>query len=191
MKNENTKLEANKIDEFKELITVGIQSWVKAGELIVQILDNCEASLHEISDQTCLSIGILSRFEQLGRKQIIPELLIAEYPASSKLIKLPYSEQSRLINGTVEVLTNNGESLFIDSKNLTPSQCKQVFSGSTIRDLPAQRAWIESNKRKSSMNNIVNEMPYSISGKEVIFEKGCRMKASQLLNILAQLTPKS
>jgi len=187
----NNTIENNRISKVRDLISMGLDSWVKAGEIIVEMLDHEGLTLADISEAIGTPVGILSRFEQLGRKNMMPRLLIANYPASRNLQALPYSEQSRLIDGSVEVLTADGDDkINILTKNLTTKQCQQVFSSKEVRDIPSQRAWVESRRRRSKDKIIISGMPYHIKNGEVIFEKGCSMKASQLVNILAQLTTK-
>ena len=177
--------------ELSELIASGIECWVKAGKILVEMLDSGETNLADVSEKTGLTPGVLSRFEQLGRNQLVPELLIANYPASKYIQKLPYSEQKRLIDDSIEVLASDqGDKLNVMPKNLTTSQCKQVFTSNSVRDLGGQRAWVESRKQKKSESVTITEMPYHISGSKVFFDQGCTMKASQLISILAQLTPK-
>ena len=176
--------------ELANLINQGMSCWVKAGEILVGMLDNENMTIEQVGDITDIQSSILTRFEQLGRKQLVPKLLVASYPAARSLQKLPYSEQTRLIDSSVEVLTSDGDKLNISIKNLTPSQCRQVFGQSSVRDVAGQRAWVESRKVKKSHNEVVEEMPYHIERNSVYFSKGCSMKAGQLVNILAQLTSK-
>jgi len=181
-------LKTNKQEELKDLITTGIKCWKSAGLILVELLDTQDLCLDEIAEETGLTTRLLSRFEQLGRDQLIPELLIADFHASKNLQRLPYSEQRRLIEGTVEVLASDqGDKLLILTKNLTSQQCKQVFTSTTVRDLGAQRAWVESQKQKRSETVTISDMPYHISKKEVFFDKGCKMNANQLISILAQI----
>ena len=178
------------IEQLAELFQQGMNAWAKAGELLVDMLDNSGLTLGEISTQTGLPARILGRFEQLGRKQLLPSLLIADYPASRYMSRLTYSEQERLTTESIEVLTADGtDKVLIATKNLTPDQCRQVFTSDDVRDLPAQRAWVESLKRKTQTRVIDAGMPYHIDRGQVVFDRACTMKASQLLNILAQLTP--
>lgn len=185
----------NNITETKSqkialLITSGIESWVKAGEILVDMLDNDQVELDQIAQGTGVPAGILGRFEQLGRKQLLPDLLIADYPASKYMQCLPYSEQVRLTKESIEVLTSDGlDKILISSKNLTSNQCRQVFAKHEVRELAGQKAWVESSRRKAATKTVEAGMTYHIEKGQVIFDKGCAMKASQLLNILAQLTP--
>lgn len=187
-----TTLTAQKrqIEQLTELFQQGINAWTQAGEILVDMLDNGKLTLGEIATETGLPSRILGRFEQLGRKQLLPALLIADYPASRYMSNLTYSEQERLTNESIEVLTADGaDKVLIATKNLTPDQCRQVFSSNEVRSLPAQRAWVESSKRKTQTRIIDAGMPYHIDRGQVVFDRACVMKASQLLNILAQLTP--
>ena len=176
------------IKDIADLIAEGIQAWTIAGEHLVEILDNSNKTIFEVANSLDMDPNILARFEQLGRRQLVPQLLMDNYPASKHIQKLTFSMQEELVGGSVEVLAaDNNDKLLIATKNLTPQQCKQVFTKNGVRDLAAQRAFIESNRRQKKDVVVVSENPYRINKKEVIFERGCKLKASQLINILAQI----
>ena len=191
----NTQIEApnNLIQEFVSLINKGIECWAKAGEVVVELIDKEGYSVHSISRESkYLTEEIVGRFEQLGRKQIIPNLLISDFPASKHLFRFPYSEQKRLINGQVELLVisdKGNETLLVNTENLTVQQCKQVFDRTAVRSIGAQRAYMESRKEDYRVSSvIVDEDPiYKVKGKRVIFNKPCEMTARQLAQILAEI----
>lgn len=181
------------IGDFVSLITKGIECWTQAGELVVKLIDEHDLSVQDISQASeYLTDEIVGRFEQLGRKQIIPNLLISDFPASKHLFRLPYSEQKRLIDGTVELLvvTDTGtETLMVQTENLTPSQCKQVFDRTAIRSIGAQRAYLESKKEEARMTSVIHESEsfYKVRGRKVIFTKPCEISSRQLAQILAEI----
>ena len=186
-------IDKTKIEKLASLINDGIESWKAAGVIVVELLDG-GMSLQEIADECPeLNKDIISRFEQIGRNQVMPRLLIASFPAAKHIMKLPYSEQTRLMDGRVEVIvavTDKGvDTLNIATRDLTNEQCKQVFGKSAVRDIAGQRAWMESERRKTSLNRVdlVHDMPYHIVGKHVVFRSSCKLSASDIIRILVQI----
>jgi hypothetical protein len=181
------------VGEIVSLITRGIECWSKAGEIVVKLIDDHRMTIQEIAGNSeFLTEDIIARFEQLGRKQILPQLLVADYPAAKHVIKLPYSEQSRAVDAGVELLVMGDEghsTLKVAIGNLTPFQCKQVFAKDAIRSLPAQRAYIESQKTDNEIKNRVlnDEAIWKVSGRKVVFFKPCQMTARELAQIIAEI----
>jgi hypothetical protein len=181
------------VSEIVGLITRGIECWSKAGEIVVKLIDEHRMTIPEIAGNSeFLTEDIVARFEQLGRKQILPQLLVADYPAARHVIKLPYSEQSRASEAGVELLVINGEghsTLKVAIENLTSLQCKQVFAKDAIRSLPAQRAYIESQKTDNEIKGRVcsEEAIWKVSGRKVAFLKPCQLSARELAQIIAEI----
>ena len=152
---------SKKMEELVTSISTGLQSWIKAGEILVDLLDNEHYTLEYIVD-TCksdiLTVDRLQEFERIGRKQLRPELLISRYPAARHMLTLTYSDQVKYDENPVAVVvTRDGDKtdvLQIATKNLTKPQCKQVFektaSGNRVRSEAAQKAWLESERTKAS-----------------------------------------
>ncbi len=186
------KLAISLVNEAVGLIANGIECWTKAGEIIVTLLDD-GMTIQEISEKSeYLTEDIVRRFEQLGRKQIVPSLLVANYPAARNLVRLGYSDQKNATENGVELLVMNGnkaETLNVSVENLAPNQCRQVFNGNSIRSLAAQRAYIEAKMQEARISDpidVVSE-PYRISGKRVVFQRGCELTARQIAQILADI----
>lgn len=181
--------ENNLVSELVTLIARGIECWQKAGEIVVRLIDDQNQTIEQIAESSeFLTEDIVSRFEQLGRKQLAPGLLIADYPAARCLVKLPYSEQERLLSGSVELLLDGGDTLNVSTKNLTPYQCRQVFDRKYIRTLSAQRAWLESEKTKSAQSPIPEiEYPYSIRAGKILIPSACQLTRKDLKRMLNEL----
>jgi hypothetical protein len=188
LENQNTL-----VCEIVSLITRGIECWSKAGELVVKLIDEHRMTISDIAGNSeFLTEDIVTRFDQLGRKQILPQLLVADYPAAKHIIKLPYSEQSRVTNDGVELLVMDGDgnnTLKVATQNLTSLQCKQVFSKDAIRSLPAQRAYIESQKTDNEIKGRIcsPEAIWKVSGRKVAFLKPCQLSARELAQIIAEI----
>jgi hypothetical protein len=182
------------INDFVALIAQGIECWTKAGEIVVRLVDDCGISIEQIAEQSkYLTEDIVAKFEQLGRKQLVPDLLVLDYPAVRYMAKLPYSEQRRVMGGAVDVLmvTDRGtDTLRVAPENLTPAQCRQVFDGNAVRSVGAQRAYLQSRQQEERIKLAAVEqtkMPWQIKGKRVVFTKPCEMSSKELAQILAQI----
>lgn len=177
-------------EELVGLIAKGIECWQKAGEVVVKIIDEDGMSVEEIAASSdFLTEDIVFRFEQIGRKLLSPVLMIADYPAARHIIKLSYKEQEEMICGSVEVLLENGESLNISVQNLTQLQCRQVFDKKRIRTLPAQRAWMESERTKSASYPIHEiKYPYTIRSGRIFIPSACQLTKADLKRMLSDLS---
>ena len=181
------------ITEFVALITRGIECWHKAGEVVVQLIDEHGLTISDIAETSeFLTEDIVTRFEQLGRKQLDPRLLVAGYPAARYLVRLPFSEQKRAMASSVDLLVIEGKAtsmLKVSVENLTPSQCKQVFDGDQIRTSGAQRAWLEDRKTTVEVRAALSSPDdlYKVIGKKVVFKRACEMSAGQLARIISEI----
>lgn len=190
------EIQQNQVSEFVSLVAQGIECWNKAGEIIVQLLDEHGMTIAEIAESSeFLTEDIVTRFEQLGRKQLFPRLLVADYPAAKYIIKLPYSEQKRVIEGSVELLVLNGKestTLMVKPENMTPAQCRQVFAGDQVRSIGAQRAWLEDKRSmKEIADAIINsDALYKVKGRRVVFLRACELSAGQLAQIISEIESK-
>jgi hypothetical protein len=179
----------DKLAEIKNALTAGCLEFVRAGELIVEALEEGGLSLAGISDAIDIPIDVLSQLEKIGRHQLSPQLLLAEYPAARKLERLPMSEQERVMIEPIEVLVlrdGQTDTLLVNVQHMTPAQTRQVFAANHIRGLSEQRQWLESQVKTGDTVKI--ETPYVLTRKStVIFHQGCEMTAKELLRIAAQL----
>lgn len=183
-----TKID-DQIEALQKAIYTGVEAWKTAGKLLVSILEQEGVSLGEIADKADLPLDVLAQLEKIGRNQLVPQLLLAEYPAARKLERLPMSEQERLMIQPVEVMImkdGKPDTLHVAVRHLTGSQVRQVFAANHVRTLAEQRQWIES--QKPEQQTVKVESPYIITRKgSVIFSQGCEMTAKELLRIAAQL----
>lgn len=174
--------------EFASLVQRGIDAWLEAGRLLVDMLDkDPEARSVIMESSPDITEEILARFEAIGRKQVHPKTLLNNSPGMRRLRNLPYSEQEKYIVDTVPVLikTERGpETLNVAVKNLTPKQALQVMGRDGVRSPEAQRAWLESRNAKI----VKNGSPYEVKGNRVIFHANCEMTAKELAQLLAKLS---
>lgn len=179
-----------RIAELQQAIFTGVEAWKKAGQLLVEIIEQDGLALGEIAEKADLPLDVLAQLEKIGRNQLVPQLLLSEYPAARKLERLPMSEQERLMLEPVEVMVmkeGQPDTLRVPVRHLTGAQVKQVFASNHVRTLSEQRQWIES-QRPQGGEPVKMDMPYVLTRKgSVIFHQGCEMTAKELLRIAAQL----
>jgi len=187
--NELTKTNASKIST---LIMAGIEAWLEAGRLLVETLDN-GATLNEVAQESGVSKDILSRFEQIGRNALYPKLLASTSAGARALSSCPYSEQKHYVENAVEVLVmrdGQPDTLKVALDDLTTDQVKQVFNRGRIRDLAAQRAYLEDKLERDRMSKVAeieDGAGYVLKGKQVVFKKGCAMNKDDLIQILGRM----
>lgn len=176
----------NELAKVGVLITEGIEKWIEAGNILCAFLDD-GGSMEAAVDKTGLSSDILSRFEQIGRKQIHPRLLASTTPGMRALSLCTYNTQEKYIDSPVEVLIANSQDvLLVKIDNLTPYQCRQVFCRGHVATLPEQRAWIESEKTKT-IDKKPETLPYSIVGRKITFRRGTVITVAEMKKILGAI----
>ena len=144
----------------------------------IEAMANCEI----------ITVNVLAQFERIGRRQVMPKLLVLDFPASKYLQRLPFSEQHRLIEGSVDLLVirdNGTDTLMVKCRDLTPDQCKQVFSRNEVRSLSAQRAFMEDRRKKLPCN--AGLPTWQIRHGKVVFNSACELTRKELSVILSQL----
>lgn len=181
----------NKINQFVNLVKQGVESWIQAGQLVVEILDVDPDAVSEICE-TCAIITpeIVARFEQIGRKQLKPELLLSDSPGYRRLREMPYSLQEKYSEQAVDVfVVNNGktDTLRVPVKSLSGAQATQVFTRSGVRDIGAQRAFLLERNTRAFFPTLDSKRPYTVSGHTVCFKENCKLTRRQLLDIVAEL----
>jgi hypothetical protein len=185
----------NAIDKFRSCILEGIEKWVKAGEMLVDLLDNHQVTYEQLEEK-CegITADILKRFEQIGRRQIYPKLLVNTSAGARKLSAMPYSQQVKYCNEPIPLLVRKGEGfdeLLVKINDLSADQARQVFSKDGVRTLGAQRAYIQDCEQaaKNAENSEITEweVPWMVKGKQVVFKHACQMGRKELLSILNEM----
>ena len=189
-------IENSKVSQFKDLIFEGIEKWVKAGEILVDLLDSDKLTYEQICTE-CDGItpDIIARFEQIGRKQLHPRLLVNTSSGYKRLMQMPYSIQEKYSKEPIPVLVESStgaDQILIKAEDLSPHQCSQVFKRGGIRDLGAQRAYIKEQDRiakeaREAEVECEHVSPWFVKGNKVIIRQTCQMDKGELLKILAEI----
>jgi hypothetical protein len=121
-----------------------------------------DGSFKSVCVEVGLDISILNNLERIAKKTMHPDLLFAEGKIYNEIKKLPYSEQTRILEaGKVEVCSGDGTVLNVALDDLTDTQRKIVFGNGIVRSISAQRAFIESLKIEKQIKE--SESPASLN----------------------------
>ena len=191
MKTTLTQKETNsKIKQFIDLFKQGVDAWIKAGEVLVDLVENDPHSYDYIIQQCPqLNAGVLGRFEQMGRKTLHPQLLITASPGFSKLQKLPFSMQERYIQEPIPVIVHTADGtdvLLVQAKNMTKEQAAQAFTSDRLRTEGEQKAWMMQQASNAAKPAQRSGNPWTIKGSKVIIN-GIEFTRRELAGILAQM----
>lgn len=192
------KTEVTKIDltQVADLILKGIDCWIKAGEIIASALDREPDSMDRICEVTGLSSDIVRRFEQIGRKEVYPKLLANTSVGYRKLAACTYREQKLYSENPIEliVLKPDGDTDMLSTgvQNLTPEQCKQVFAKGHIRTQSEQRAWLESERKKSFERDLKikttnHPLHFKVAKNTLVVYEPWQFTRQELAKILAEM----
>lgn len=193
MKNDTLTIEHPSFRKLQESIQAGLDAWKGAGDAVVELLDVHGLTLGricEIINSPIVTANVLSQFERIGRNQVIPSLLVSNFPAASAMQKLPMSEQKRIMDDGVEiVVVRNGKADFLKVQPdvLDREQVQQVFTKTGMRSAAAQRLYIESKESDAEASEKVARTPWTIKGGKVIFREACEMSRHDLSILLTQL----
>lgn len=192
MKHMTVPQKSDKIKQFTDLVRQGVEAWIKAGEILVELVDDDPQVFDKIiSDNPHLNAGILGRFELMGRHALHPQLLLHDSPGYQKLSQMPFSVQERYLDEPLPLLveTPTGtDTLMVSARNCTPSQARQLFASDRIRTEGEQKAWLVSQRTKKSRLKSVAVPAWSVKHGKVFFAEGAGFTAGELATILTQLT---
>ncbi|MBU3720762.1 MAG: helix-turn-helix transcriptional regulator [Burkholderiaceae bacterium] len=175
--------------EIAAFVTKGIDSWLEAGKLIKDLVDDHGISQEEIAERAGLPPVVVGKLEMLGRERIMPQLLLATYPAATFLPRLDCSLQKAVLANGVDVLLENGETLRISAPNLTRLQCQQVFDRDGVRTPAAQKAWIESEALRLGLSRVPEvSTTYQIRKGKVFIPAPCHLTQKDLVRMLGELS---
>jgi hypothetical protein len=180
-----------KINEFLRLFKEGGDIYVRAGELLVEMVEE-DPYIYDyiISQCPTLNAAVLGRLEQMGRKTLHPQLLFTNSPGFSKLLKLPYSMQERYVTEPVPMIVHTEagtDVLLVKAKDMTKEQAAQVFAPGRVRTEGEQKAWlVQQRSEKAIRNEETVKTPWKIRGHKVIIN-GVEFTRKEIAGILAQM----
>lgn len=180
------------INSFIDLFKQGVDAWIKAGEILVQLVE-ADPHTYDYIIQQCPTInaGILGRFEQMGRKTLHPQLLLASSPGFSRLQKLPFSMQQRYVTEPVALIveTDNGpDVLLVKAKDMTKEQAAQAFAPGRLRTEGEQRAYLMDRRSMAAKPIDTKDSPWKIRNGKLEIKAGVTLTKDEVAAIYMQMT---
>ena len=187
-------------EKFKELATVyqaTQENLLRLGQIVVELVE-AKNSFEFIEDKSGIPYNVLISLERVGRKQLLPCLVMAPWAAANQARGLPYTQQleyienKKTIDVVVETATGSYDTRQVELQNLQGSEIKQVFSkgpsGSTIRTVPQQRSWLDGEKTKAKKEKEKEAAPADgwVVKDGKMHHKGTVFTPQMLLQILTQ-----
>lgn len=192
MKTEMTRTEQNaKIEQFIEFYKQGVNSWIEAGKIIVELVEADPYVFDYIIEQCPhINAGVLGRFEQMGRGIIHPHLLLTNSPGNKALSRMPMSVQQRYLSEPIPLIvqTDAGtDVLLVKAKDLTKNQASQVFATGRVRTEGEQKAWLIEKRSMAAKPCGTNVPAWKIKNGRVEFIRDATLTAGELATIMTQL----
>lgn len=177
-----------------ELLKTATTQVLQAAELLCELLDKTELEPEEIARRAGVPAAFIQGLERVGRKQMHPDLFMAQSPGERALRSLPYSVQTKHLEIPVEVLVigDSGKTDVLRAavNTLSPEQTKMVFCRDRIRSAAEQRAWLEGKILRAKMVAQSVDDPFRVVGKSLVVLKPCKLEMGQILSIAALMAGK-
>lgn len=150
----------------------------KMGRLICSMSDKGQEEFigaFPASDQ-----ALWRRVQKVGRGEMAPALATKQGVAARFLAKLPVEEQARYIRELIPVAITDGrgrqDTILMDVDDMSTAIRRQVFrahgTAAEVRDIPAQRAYLAEQDRKSRVAEEKVERAHRIERSEWTVEDG-------------------
>lgn len=138
----------SKIEHFLGKIKLGVDFFLDAGTMLVEMLDENPSILADIVEQArepWITEEVLRVFESIGRRQLAVEAMFLPRHVVSRLITLPLDQQREISSGEVPVLTGlrNGHHKVVHkpAASLSTKEAAVVIGPKGIRP-PAEQAQV-------------------------------------------------
>jgi hypothetical protein len=139
------EITAGSIAIFNRLISQGVEAWIKAGKLLVQMVDaNPNAYSIIMRDNPHLTPDILITFERIGRREVYPFLLLQKNPATAKLLSYDITKQEEFYKNPVELVVGMADGNPVVRKklamNMTKPEVALAFGPHGLRSVKEQES---------------------------------------------------
>ena len=169
------------------------ESFTRAGRILADAVRAYGPEARAAFAAACPAItpGTWRRLEALGNGTLDPRLVAGVSAAGAILRRLPVAVQREALDRGVPLLLAGGDSLLVAVDNLSPAQARQVFAGDHVRDLAAQRAWLEANPAQapavaSGAGGVVAPA-WGVKGGKVVVSRPCTLTRLDLARMLAEM----
>ncbi len=193
MRNVITRTFQSKIDAFAESLSGARSNLLRAGQLLVEMLDENENTFELLISQKLANLPMLETLERVGRGQLDPALLTDVSYAAQRAISqaLPAKDQKRILTGYIPVaVKDNGGGFRIEQKragDLTAREAVVAIGDGTIRQPDAQ---IELQKQKD-MDRQARSYRYEIRNDRIIFHQEASFTWAELTELAEKIKPKA
>lgn len=135
------------------------ESIVPAGQLIqaAQITFGVDKVYKALSSKLGMPRAIVNNFVRAAAGTLDLRLALQNGRAYSRLAQYPLAVQKEALDKGVQMLVNvdKGSHLMVEVGNMSCNQVEQCLGREGVRDLGAQRAWIENNRRRRELAAII------------------------------------
>ena len=187
-----TQTQVNKTaKQLGDLIFGGLNMWVKAGEMLVEMIDNDSSAIKKLCKANPkLTRPMLNKFEQIGRKVYDPRLLLRNCAGYTKARRLPYSTQQDILKNKVKVAVSSASSdhRLVDVGEMTPEETRIAFTSEGVRSITEQRSFLKSQEKPKGIKRSESSPDYIINKGRVTFRHDVTLDVAGLAAILSQMT---
>ena len=187
-----TQTEVNKTaKQLGDLIFSGLNMWVKAGEMLVEMIDNDPNAIKRICKANPrLTKPMLNKFEKIGRKVYDPRLLLRNCAGYTKARRLPYSAQQDILKNKVKIAVSptSSDHRLVDVGEMTPAETRIAFTNEGVRSITEQRSFLKSQEKPKGIKMNDSSPDYVIHKGKVTFRHDVTLDVAGLAAILSQMT---
>ena len=127
------------------------------------------------------------RLRSIGMGDVRPEVLYLTGPVAARVARLPYAEQTKVLEGCgnkVAIVTPAGRTVRRALAELSPAEEKTLFDmDGRTRTLAQQRAYLAARVRE----NPVTAKPYRVDGAWLVVTRACRIGRVELGEIMRRM----
>lgn len=182
------------ITQFLELFRQGKEVWLKAGEILVAMIDaNPDIIEHLLSLDENLKSDTLEALERIGRKRLLPELLLDDSMGAKRLARLPYQVQLDVYRNGLDVVTKRAGVFVVDHKPINKLTFQQAFTAigpdgliSVAKQQEKMLHW-ESATKQRNMRYVVKNEGGTIETIKIEFFKGTEMTLKEIQDLVTRL----
>lgn len=172
------------IAQIRNLVNDGLTSLVKAGEIIVNLIESGYTARHISQASGFLTVRDVTDLQNVGLRKMSPKLMVLTAPSSKYLAAAPLATQEDILENGIEVMVED-EGKFVKKRltlpELSHKQCKILFSDGRINSLAKQKKLLAENTGWTRRPN------YQVENGLLVVNKACSFTKAELKSILASL----
>lgn len=181
-----------KISQFKQEMNASADAIKKAATHYYEALQIDAKARDMFSAQyPTISSKTWSGFIKIATGELDSRLLFDATPGGKALTYCDTVTQKEYIENPIPVSCGNGDTILIQLDKMTSEQARQVFNRGAVRDIPEQRAWIETQKtrRQISKPKVDKVNDVYVKGHS-LYVGSLKLSRGELLRYLSQMEGK-